>query len=131
MSYTMVNWVDSPDTSTPLSAENLNKMDAGIEQNAEDIALLNTLGTESFQSLYVTNVDMDTMFANAPFNSVCLFRNSSSLSEPFDSNNYFGLQWKNGSGAYGTQIVFGFSTTNASPAVRSRAAGVWSDWKSL
>lgn len=40
MSYTRVNWQNSPNTATPLSAENLNKMDAGIKQNADDIETL-------------------------------------------------------------------------------------------
>lgn len=40
MSYTRVNWQNSPNTSTPLSAENLNKMDAGIKRNADDIETL-------------------------------------------------------------------------------------------
>ena len=40
MSYTRVNWQDAPSVSTPLSASNLNKMDAGIEQNANDIEAL-------------------------------------------------------------------------------------------
>lgn len=40
MSYTRVNWQDAPSVSTPLSASNLNKMDAGIKQNADDIATL-------------------------------------------------------------------------------------------
>ena len=40
MSYTRVNWQDAPSVSTPLSASNLNKMDAGIKQNADDIAQL-------------------------------------------------------------------------------------------
>lgn len=39
-SYTRVNWQNSPNTATPLSAENLNKMDAGIKQNADDIEQL-------------------------------------------------------------------------------------------
>lgn len=30
MAYTRVNWSDAPDTSTPISADNLNQMDAGI-----------------------------------------------------------------------------------------------------
>lgn len=40
MSYTRVNWQDAPSVSTPLSASNLNKMDAGIKQNADDIEAL-------------------------------------------------------------------------------------------
>lgn len=40
MSYTRVNWQDAPSVSTPLSASNLNKMDAGIKQNADDIEQL-------------------------------------------------------------------------------------------
>lgn len=35
--YERVNWEDSPSTKTPLNATNLNKMDAGIYQNADDI----------------------------------------------------------------------------------------------
>ena len=40
MSYTRVNWEDAPSVATPLSASNLNKMDAGIKQNADDIETL-------------------------------------------------------------------------------------------
>lgn len=40
MSYTRVNWQDAPSVSTPVSASNLNKMDAGIKQNADDIEAL-------------------------------------------------------------------------------------------
>lgn len=42
MSYTRVNWVDSPSTATPIDAANLNVMDAGVAANATAIANLNT-----------------------------------------------------------------------------------------
>lgn len=32
ITYTRVNWVDLPETDTPLSSENLNNMDYGIKQ---------------------------------------------------------------------------------------------------
>ena len=34
MAYTRVNWEDLPSTNTPINAENLNKMDKGIYDNA-------------------------------------------------------------------------------------------------
>ena len=57
MSYTRVNWQDAPSVSTPLSASNLNKMDAGIEQNANDIEHLQ-------QHTYDT--ELDGTSTNAP-----------------------------------------------------------------
>lgn len=56
-SYTRVNWQNSPNTSTPLSAENLNKMDAGIEKNADDIEQLQ-------QHTY--DAELDGTSTNAP-----------------------------------------------------------------
>lgn len=38
MAYTRINWQDGESGGTPLSAENLNKMDIQIEQNTSDIA---------------------------------------------------------------------------------------------
>ena len=57
MSYTRVNWQNSPNTATPLSAENLNKMDAGIKQNADDIKQLQ-------QHTY--DAELDSTSTNAP-----------------------------------------------------------------
>lgn len=37
MEYTPVNWKESPNTTTPINAANLNHMEAGISGNAEDI----------------------------------------------------------------------------------------------
>ena len=37
MSYTKVGWQNSPNSSTPLTAENLDKMDSGIKKNSDDI----------------------------------------------------------------------------------------------
>lgn len=37
MAYSRVNWEDSPSTATPLNATNLNIMDKGILDNAEEI----------------------------------------------------------------------------------------------
>ena len=37
MSYTKVGWQNSPNASTPLTAENLDKMDSGIKKNSDDI----------------------------------------------------------------------------------------------
>lgn len=34
VSYTKVNWADSPSTSTPISAANLGKMDQGVKDCA-------------------------------------------------------------------------------------------------
>ena len=56
-SYTRVNWQNSPNTATPLSAENLNKMDAGIEKNADDI--------EELQR-HTYDAELDGTSTNAP-----------------------------------------------------------------
>jgi hypothetical protein len=37
MSYTKIGWQNSPNASTPLTAENLDKMDSGIKKNSDDI----------------------------------------------------------------------------------------------
>ena len=37
MSYSKINWTDSPSTTTPVNATNLNKMDNQIYTNTEDI----------------------------------------------------------------------------------------------
>lgn len=57
MSYTRVNWQDAPSVSTPLSASNLNKMDAGIKKNADDIEQLQ-------QHTY--DAELDGTSTNAP-----------------------------------------------------------------
>lgn len=78
MTYTRVNWKDLPDTSTPITAENLNKMDMqidqntnAIEQNTSDIATINSnLGKTikvSNSSSQVLTSDTDTTIA---FNTV-------------------------------------------------------------
>lgn len=41
MSYTKIGWQNSPNASTPLTAENLDKMDSGIKKNSDDIAEAN------------------------------------------------------------------------------------------
>ena len=56
MSYTRVNWEDSPTTTTPLSANNLNKMDAQIAENAAAIADLQaTQGQIDVDNAFDTN----------------------------------------------------------------------------
>ena len=57
MSYTRVNWQDAPSVSTPLSASNLNQMDAGIKKNADDIEQLQ-------QHTY--DAELDGTSTNAP-----------------------------------------------------------------
>jgi hypothetical protein len=37
MGYTKIGWQNSPNASTPLTAENLDKMDSGIKKNSDDI----------------------------------------------------------------------------------------------
>ncbi|MDO4831760.1 MAG: hypothetical protein Q4A46_09860, partial [Clostridia bacterium] len=41
-SYLKTNWQDSPSTDTPLSAENLNKIEAGIEAATNGVIALET-----------------------------------------------------------------------------------------
>lgn len=38
MNYTRVNWKDYPETDTPITADNLNKMDKGISDINDAIA---------------------------------------------------------------------------------------------
>ena len=47
MAYTRINWQDGESGGTPLSAENLNKMDMQIEQNTSDIASIIESGSNT------------------------------------------------------------------------------------
>lgn len=55
MSYTKVGWQNSPNSSTPLTAENLDKMDSGIKKNSDDIEEANnafsTFKTGEFETM--------------------------------------------------------------------------------
>lgn len=57
MAYTRVNWQDYPNTSTPINAANLNKMDAGI-------AALDTKIT-NIESDYTSDQDVDDAISEA------------------------------------------------------------------
>ena len=83
---------------------------------------------EQFQFLFFANKGWDAIFSESPVNSVSIVRAFGDNIFPFTSNNYIGLQWKNGSGAYGTQFVFGFGGT---PAYRNYTNNTWSAWQSL
>ena len=51
--YNRINWQNKPNVATPISAENLNKMDKGIDDNDKaigDLAQLNTLNKSSLVS---------------------------------------------------------------------------------
>lgn len=54
MAYTKINWQDSPSTSTPITANNLNKMDNGIASADLGITTLNT-------NLNATNTRVGTL----------------------------------------------------------------------
>lgn len=84
--------------------------------------------SEQFQLLFFTNKGWDAIFSESPVSSVAVIRESGQNQYPFASNNYIGLQWKNGSGAYGTQLVFGYGGT---PAYRNCTNNVWSAWQNL
>lgn len=77
MSYSKINWTNSP--ATPLDADNLNHMDAGIYDNAESVTKFNTRLNrhESYSLMYVTNtvtmipatiyaIPSDSIATNAP-----------------------------------------------------------------
>ena len=49
--YTRINWQNKPNTATPISAENLNKMDKGIDDNDKAIGDLAQLNTSNKSSL--------------------------------------------------------------------------------
>ena len=55
MGYTKVGWQNSPNSSTPLTAENLDKMDSGIKKNSDDIEEANnafsTFKTGEFETM--------------------------------------------------------------------------------
>lgn len=84
--------------------------------------------SEQFQFLFFANKGWDAIFSESPVNSVSIIRAFGQNQFPFASNNYIGLQWKNGSGAYGTQFVFGFGGT---PSYRNYTNNTWSAWQSL
>ena len=70
--YNRINWQNKPNVATPISAENLNKMDKGIDDNDKaigDLAQLNTSNKSSLVSavnelnnkLAVQTVDLTTV----------------------------------------------------------------------
>ena len=74
--YTRINWQNKPNTATPISAENLNKMDKGIDDNDKaigDLAQLNTSNKSSLVSavnelnnnLTVQSVDLSSILSPA------------------------------------------------------------------
>lgn len=58
LSYSRVNWQQSPSKSTPLSASNLNIMDAGIKNNNDMISNLRDEVTQ-----LNSNIDVKNSFA--------------------------------------------------------------------
>ena len=86
MAYQRVNWENSPSTSTPLSAENLNQMDKGIED--AHLAIVDCFTKEESKSRFGLTV-----------------------SAIYDENNIL-LQWRSGSSLGGGL----FSGTNAKTA---------------
>ena len=83
---------------------------------------------EQFQFLFFENKGWDAIFSESPVNSVAVVREYGTNQYPFSSNNYIAFQWKNGSGAYGTQFVFGY---NGTPAYRTCSNSTWSAWQNL
>lgn len=49
MAYTRVNWKDYPETDTPITAANLNKMDTGIKEVDTRV--------DSLSNLFIYNAD--------------------------------------------------------------------------
>lgn len=86
MAYQRVNWQNNPSTATPLSAENLNKMDKGIED--AHLAIVDCFTKEESKSRFGLTV-----------------------SATYDENNIL-LQWRSGSSLGGGL----FSGTNAKTA---------------
>lgn len=64
MAYTKVNWKDLPDTSTPITAENLNKMDEQIAKIGGVIKVQNSveqnMETETQTTIMFDTVDFNT-----------------------------------------------------------------------
>ena len=56
--YTRINWKEAPSTQTPISAENLNKMDKGIKDahNKYDNLSENVANLRTEIGLEVTNI---------------------------------------------------------------------------
>lgn len=64
--YNRINWQDSPSTATPLDAENLNKMDAGIEAVTDAVIELESdkVSRTELEENYYNIDDAETAFAN-------------------------------------------------------------------
>ena len=77
----------------------------------------------------VSGAGFDAVYEQSKTSSISIIRVvNTQLEYPFSSNNFFGIQWKNGSGAYGTQVVFGMSGNNQM-AVRTRSNNTWGSWR--
>lgn len=64
MAYTKMNWVDSPATTSPISADNLNNMETGIFNNDADITNLKNV-TKIITATATTNGDFKVNISNA------------------------------------------------------------------
>lgn len=129
----IVNNLTSTATNKPLSAAQgkaLNDALGTTNNNLNTLSNKFNAGGEHFQFLYFADTGWDMLFSQSPVNTTAIVRLSMTTPHtyPFSSNNYIALQWRNGSGAYGTQFVFGYGGT---PAYRTCANNVWSAWQNL
>lgn len=67
LSYSRVNWQQSPSKSTPWNAANLNVMDAGIKNNNDMISNLRDEVTQLNSNIICTNISMESSSDNAKF----------------------------------------------------------------
>ena len=77
LSYSRVNWQQSPNKSTPLSAANLNVMDAGIKNNNDMISNLRDEVTQLNSNIDVKNSfckNIASFFSPLPHGFLGLFQ---------------------------------------------------------
>ena len=101
-------------------------MAEGYENNANIISQ----GTFSKFTLVDSSIGFNDVFDKAPLESVTAFRINIELTEPYTTNNFWGLQWKNGTGLYGEQVLFGL-TTSSPIYKRTKWNNTWGQWRAM
>jgi len=89
LSYSRVNWQQSPSKSTPLSAANLNIMDAGIKNNNDMISNLRDEVTQLNSNLIKRLVDINVQsWAENLQNGFYVYRTDNTCTGQYEDGHY-------------------------------------------
>lgn len=130
--YARINFVNSPSTTTPLNATNLNKLDKGVDDCDNAIETINanfenytkmqpTIRTGGNANSFVETFSMGYDIVNSPYygqaSNACVFINI-----PYESSTIVASN-------YAAQICIPVQNISLLPKYRQKSGGVWTAWK--